>query len=170
MPNHSDIEIVSYAPKRARKARKIAKRIPPTTTPKKKRTKAKLLSKYKKEFDAIFSKFIRERDTHTCYTCGLVMEPKKSQNGHFVPRQYLATRWDEVNCHAQCYACNVLYNGQPSAYAKRLKEDFGPDIVEVLESKRKTLVKLDKDYYEYWIPIYTEKLAEMLLTHATVSE
>lgn len=82
------------------------------------------------------------------------------QAGHFVPRQYLAVRWDEVNVHCQCYACNVLYNGQPSSYAKHLREDYGPDIVEVLENKRKILTKLNVEYYEYWIGIYTEKLLD----------
>jgi len=109
--------------------------------------KSKSLSKYKKEFDAVFSKFIRRRDNHTCYTCGIVMEPTKSQNGHFVPRQYLSLRWDERNCHAQCYACNVLYNGQPSVYAIKLTEQYGPDILREFEAKRKELTKLREDFY-----------------------
>lgn len=125
------------------------------TTKKKKSVKSR-----KTKLDAIFSKFIRERDNHTCYTCDVVMDPKKSQNGHFVPRQYLATRYDEVNNHAQCYACNVLYNGQPSAYAKRLKEDYGADIVEVLEGKRKISIK--NFDYEYWTEIYEEKYRDIL--------
>jgi len=114
-------------------------------TPVKRKTKS--LSKYKKEFDAVFSKFIRQRDNHTCYTCGIVMEPTKSQNGHFVPRQYLSLRWDERNCHAQCYACNVLYNGQPSVYAIKLTEQYGPDILREFEAKRKELTKLREDFY-----------------------
>lgn len=82
------------------------------------------------------------------------------QNGHFVPRQYLAVRYDEVNCHCQCYACNMLYNGQPSAYAARLERDYGKGTVEMLESKRKILVK---DFpYEEWILIYREKLADLI--------
>ena len=109
--------------------------------------KPKTLSKYKKEFDAIFSKFIRIRDKDTCYTCGLVMEHNKSQNGHFVPRQYLATRWDERNCNCQCYACNILYNGQPSAYALQLEKQYGKGIVQELESMRKTITKLKEPYY-----------------------
>lgn len=114
-------------------------------TPVKRKTKS--LSKYKKEFDAVFSKFIRQRDNHTCYTCGIIMEPTKSQNGHFVPRQYLSLRWDERNCHAQCYACNVLYNGQPSVYAIKLTEQYGPDILREFEAKRKELTKLREDFY-----------------------
>lgn len=78
------------------------------------------------------------------------------QNGHFVPRQYLATRYDEVNCHAQCYACNIHYNGQPSRYASKLEREYGVGTVEMLEAKRQLITK---DFpYEYYMRIYTEKL------------
>lgn len=82
------------------------------------------------------------------------MEPKSSQCGHFVPRQYLSLRFDEVNCHAQCYACNMLYNGQPSAYAIRLKNDYGEDIVEKLEKRRREITKLTPAWYEEKIEHY----------------
>lgn len=114
---------------------------------KKKRKMGKSMSKLKKELDAAFSRFIRQRDNHTCYTCGLVMEPKKSQNGHFIPRQYLAVRWDEVNNHAQCWACNCLYNGQPGAYAVRLEKDYGEGTVARLEARRKEITKLTPEWY-----------------------
>jgi hypothetical protein len=146
-----------------RKPRTLTK-FPSTPKPKPPRAKKpkRSITKLKKDLDRIFSIYIRQRDTNAaglvvCYTCKREMEFNKSQNGHFVPRQYLATRWDEVNCHAQCYACNMLYNGQPSAYAARLKKDYGPDMVELLESKRTLLVK---DFpYEYWIPVYQEKIS-----------
>lgn len=95
----------------------------------------------KKNLDAVFSKFIRYRDKGQCYTCPHKDDPKRMQNGHFIPRQYLAVRWDEVNCHCQCYACNMLYNGQPGAYALRLEKDFGVGTVERLESKKREITK-----------------------------
>ena len=122
--------------------------------------KTKTLSKYKKDLDIAFGRYIRERDGHKCYTCGLQMEPTKSQCGHFVPRQYLATRFDERNCHAQCYACNMLYNGQPSAYAVRLKNDYGEAIVEELEKSRTKITKLSIPWYEEQIDKY-KKLLEI---------
>jgi len=125
------------------------------------KNKIRTLSSWKKELDSVFSKYIRARDKHICYTCNLKMEPNRSQNGHFVPRQYLKTRWDEVNCHAQCYACNLLYNGQPSAYAIRLRKDYGDGVVELLESNRGIPVKLDHIWYKDQIDIYTKKLQEL---------
>lgn len=118
--------------------------------------KNKTLSKLKKELDSEFSKYIRTRDKYTCYTCDRVMDMRSSQNGHFIPRQYLSVRFDEVNCHCQCYACNMLYNGQPSAYAVRLKKDYGVDIIEKLESRRKEITKLTPQWYEEKIKYYKE--------------
>lgn len=122
------------------------------------KTKKKSVSKLKKELDGIFSKYIRARDGHKCYTCNRQMEANQSQCGHFVPRQYLATRYDEINCHAQCYACNMLYNGQPSAYAARLENDYGAGTVVGLESLRHTVVK--NFDYAGMIQLYSLKLTE----------
>ncbi len=116
--------------------------------------KPKSLSKYKKELDAVFSRFIRERDDGQCYTCPKKGEIKTMQNGHFIPRQYLAVRWDETNNHCQCYACNMLYNGQPGAYAIRLEQDYGTGTVARLEARRKELTKLSPAFYEEKIAHY----------------
>lgn len=123
-------------------ARKPLKRV-------QRKIKPSSISKLKKELDAVFSRFIRERDQGQCYTCLNKGEIKKMQNGHFIPRQYLSTRWDEVNNHCQCYACNMLYNGQPGAYAVRLEIDYGAGTVAGLEARRKDVVKMKPaDYLE----------------------
>lgn len=106
------------------------------------KTKEHNRSWWKKEADTWFSRFIRQRDKK-CYTCNT--NSPKLQCGHFVPRQYLATRYSEVNNHAQCYACNMLFGGQPSKYALNLIRDYGPEIVKSLENTR-VLVIHDMDY------------------------
>lgn len=116
-----------------------------------KRKKIKV-STLKKKADAVFSRFIRQRDRNAmgegvCYTCYRTAPWKKLQCGHFVPRQYLATRYSEINCHSQCYACNMLYNGQPSSYASRLELEFGPGTVLRLEDDRRRVTH-DFDYLE----------------------
>ena len=115
--------------------------------------------KLKKELDKIFSRYIRQRDKGQCYTCPKKDDPKKMQCGHFNPRQYLNTRWDERNNHCQCYACNMLYNGQPSRYAQHLIEDYGADIINELEKNRLISVKLDREWYEERIKHYEEELS-----------
>jgi hypothetical protein len=129
-----------------------------------KKPKGKPALTLRKKLDTLFSRYIRysaiEADgLVSCYTCPHRNEPKKMQNGHFVPRQYLATRYDEVNNHPQCYACNQLYNGQPSVYAMRLEKEYGEGTVALLEGKRQAIIP---DFpYQYWIEIYTEKLAAL---------
>lgn len=145
------LKSLGKAPKRPQDARKRVK------APK---SKAKL----RKELDALFSRFVRYSAVEpdglvSCYTCPNRNEPKKMQNGHFVPRQYLATRYDEVNNHPQCYACNMLYNGQPSRYAIQLELDYGIGTVAMLEGKRS---QVTPDFpYEDWIAIYQEKLRDL---------
>lgn len=112
------------------------------------------VSKLKKTLDAIFSRYIRLRDAGQCYTCPKKDHWKKMQCGHFVPRQYLALRYSEINCHCQCYACNMLYNGQPSKFAQNLLRDYGDNVLRVLEIERKSIVK---DFpYQKLIGYYTQ--------------
>lgn len=125
------------------------------------KNKVKTLTKWKKELDAIFSLYIRIRDDGQCYTCPKKDEIKKVQNGHFVPRQYLKTRWDERNCHCQCYACNMLYNGQPSLYAVRLRQQYGDTIIEDLEKNRMIPVKLDAIWYQEKINHYHNEVSHL---------
>lgn len=105
--------------------------------------KPKTKTKIKKELDRVFSLYVRKKYADNfgivkCYTCPKSGTVKELQNGHFVPRQYLSLRWSEDNCRPQCYACNMLYNGQPSAFAARLEAET-PGIVKELESRRKEL-------------------------------
>ena len=117
-------------------------------------------SRWKKEADYWFSKYIRQRDKGQCYTCKNKNEPKKMQNGHFVPRQYLLTRYDEINNHCQCYACNILYGGQPDTYALNLERDYGKGIIEKLNAKRNE-IKKDTDF-QFIANEYKKKYEEMI--------
>jgi 5-methylcytosine-specific restriction endonuclease McrA len=116
--------------------------------------KFKTVSKLKKELDRVFSIYIRQRDNGQCFTCPKKDDYKKMQCGHFVPRQYLAVRWDERNCNCQCYACNMLYGGQGATYAIRLAQKYGQETVDYLESQRWVSVKLDTIWYEEQIAKY----------------
>jgi hypothetical protein len=124
--------------------------------------KPKTLSKYKKELDAVFSRYIRYRDKGQCFTCPKKDEPKRMQNGHFVPRQYLSVRFDERNCNCQCYACNMLYGGQGATYAIRLADKYGQEVVEELEQQRWVSVKLDIGWYQQQIEHYKQEVDRLL--------
>lgn len=125
-----------------------------------KRTNKPTVSKLKKKLDAIFSKYIRKRDNYTCFTCGIkkVEGERGMQNGHFIPRQYNNTRYDERNCNAQCYACNMLYGGQPDIYALRLQEKYGEGILKELNATRNKVKQWTVPELEKLIEEYKQKL------------
>jgi 5-methylcytosine-specific restriction endonuclease McrA len=90
-------------------------------TPKKQ--KKPTITKLKKEADKWFSKYVRLRDGGVCITCG--DDKGQMQCGHFMSRRYNATRYEEENCNAQCYRCNVLFYGEQYKYAKEIDLKYG---------------------------------------------
>lgn len=136
---------------------------PRKVTPKRKREKS--LAKLKKELDSVFSRYIRQKYSDnqgevSCYTCGKRGHWKTMQNGHFVSRQYLATRWDENNCRVQCAGCNLFGNGQLLDFEENLKLELGPTFVENMKFMRHQILKLDRVYYETRIRYYKDILKE----------
>ena len=115
----------------------------------KSKKKVKTQAQLKKDLDTIFSIYIRQKfsdseGNNTCYTCGKAGTIKTMQNGHFVSRQYLATRWDENNCRIQCCGCNLFSKGKPLDFEERLKKDLGSDYVETMKASRHISLKLDR--------------------------
>lgn len=131
-----------------------------TTKPKKRKTDAQL----KKILDKVFSEYIRLRDADkngycTCVTCGKKDHYKNMQNGHYMSRQYLATRFDETNCHVQCVGCNVFRGGNYTAYALYMLDKYGEEKLQWLEQQKHTITK----YYPYEekIEYYTKQVNEL---------
>ena len=118
------------------------------------------LSPLKKKADTIFSLYIRLRDGGRCYTCGAVKEIKQMQAGHYVTRQCLALRYDEVNVRCQCVACNCMKHGDLITYREHLIADVGADVVAYLEGMRHVSVKYTAADYHRIIGIYREKVKE----------
>lgn len=121
-----------------------------------KRVKTRSMSKLKKDLDKYFSLYIRAKYPKRCYTCGKTNVTL--QNGHFIPRQYLATRWEEMNCRPQCIGCNIFGNGQLLDFEERLTEELGEDIIIGMKQSRHKITKLTPSWYESQIEIYKEKL------------
>lgn len=119
---------------------------------KKSKKVTKTQAKLKKELDTVFSKYIRQKYPARCYTCGKVDTPL--QCGHFVSRQYLATRWDENNCRPQCVGCNIYGNGKPLDFEENLKRELGDQFVEQMKASRHQSLKLDRAWYEEQIAKY----------------
>lgn len=99
-----------------------------------------------KKLDSVFSQYIRLKDSlggdATCVTCGITKPWKDLQNGHFYTRGRFPTRWDEDNCHVQCYRCNVLLKGNYINYTKYMIDRYGREYVDHLEARSLATTKL----------------------------
>lgn len=134
--------------------------------PKKRQTsKATLI----KKLDKVFSQYIRLRDSDTngycrCISCGKIHYWKEIQNGHYMSRRYLSTRFDEMNCNAQCVACNIFNQGNIQMYRQNLIKKIGEKNVDYLEYKAKAVtVHYSAFEMEQLIKYYTvlvKKLSE----------
>ena len=122
--------------------------------PNKPKIKSESVSSLKKKLDAVFSRFIRIRDKGVCFTCGIQKDIKEMQAGHYISRSHNNTRYDEQNVHCQCVGCNIFKSGNMPAYALKLMEVYGPNILGVLEAKRRSIKQWTKDELKALIEKY----------------
>jgi len=114
-----------------------------------------------KKLDTVFSIYIRQRnaidDIAECVTCGKKDHWKKLQNGHFMSRKHLSTRWDEDNCQVQCSGCNVFKYGEQYKYSLWLESNLGSGSAERLLQKSRTTLKIADYELIEMIEFYKEK-------------
>ena len=129
------------------------------------KSKSKSLSvpKLKEKLDRIFSEFIRLRDSNNkgycrCISCGSIHFWKDIQNGHYVNRGHMGTRFSERNCNAQCVKCNIFDEGNNIGYARGLINKYGVKVIDELEVKKHSLNKLAAYEYRVLIDLYKEKV------------
>ena len=116
--------------------------------------KLKSISFLKRKADKLFSLYIRRRDGLYCYTCNKSLTWQNSDCGHYVSRNWLALRYDQINCHCQCKGCNIFKKGNLTVYAVNLENQYGQTVLHDLErDKRKNmgdtrefLMKIIKNY------------------------
>lgn len=82
-----------------------------------------------KKLDAIFSKYIRLKNTNNgfgiCATCGQVKKYEQLDCGHFISREHLNTRWNEQNVHIQCQQCNRFKSGKQYEFSLFIDKKYG---------------------------------------------
>lgn len=120
----------------------------------------KTAAKLKKELDALVSRYVRLSYAKrgpggnmfaSCYTCGTTKTWKQMQCGHFIRRQYLATRFDLRNLRVQCVGCNIYGDGKMVEFSAKLEKET-PGITIVLYREAQ---KITKNYpYESEIERY----------------
>jgi hypothetical protein len=131
------------------------------------------LSKAKAKAWPVFSKFIRTRDalktTGTldealCVTCDRRYSLNKVgglQAGHFVQGRHPSVLFDERNCHAQCYGCNVMKKGNMVKYYKFMLKEYGQKVIDELEVLDTKLTFLSASDYLDIYEQYKEKLERL---------
>lgn len=134
----------------------------------KKEQKKKLvpIKRLVKKLDEVFSIYIRtkyanEQGLVKCYTSGRLYPIKEIQCGHFHSRRHYALRWDERNCRPQSYGENCLNQGNAPTFALNLIREYGPEILELLEAKKRASFKLERLFLESLIQEYKEKLEKL---------
>lgn len=75
--------------------------------------------------DTVFSRFIRKRDADIsenvkCCTCPKILHWKDMTCGHWISRKVLSIRYDESNCHPQCWGCQAKHLGNGRAHKHEL--------------------------------------------------
>ena len=119
----------------------------------------------KAKLDKVFSEYIRKRDTNNgvfrCISCGRLLPYEQADCGHYINRQHMATRFDEMNCNAQCRKCNRFSEGNMSGYRFGLVKKYGEQKVVLLESKKNSVRKFSDFEYQVLIKYYQEEIKKL---------
>jgi len=120
----------------------------------------------KNTLDRIFSEYIRRRDSDKdgyirCISCGKIVYWKESDCGHYINRRHNSTRYDEVNCNAQCRSCNRFDEGNIYNYRKGIIKKYGEQAVELVEIKKYNHCKLGQFEINVLAEEYRRKLKEI---------
>ena len=117
------------------------------------------IPKLKKELDRVFSLFIRQRDSNdlgygACATCDYIAPWREMDCGHYQPRQDMATRWGERNCHLQCKSCNGFRGGEPEKMALYIDVTYGTGTSELLRALARQPFRPTRTWMEMKITEY----------------
>lgn len=120
--------------------RKLKKRTSPLPLFDKAGVKIKKKPDLKAKLDKEFSLYIRLRDSSggyfKCISCGQIKPFEQADCGHYINRQHMSTRFDEMNCNAQCRHCNRFMEGNMQGYRQGLVAKYGEQEVQLLEAKK----------------------------------
>lgn len=112
--------------------------------------RSKNITSAKKTCDQWFSKYIRIRDANhnglcKCITCDTIKHWKEMDAGHFQSRRYMATRYEEKNCHAQCQRCNQYGAGEQYLHGQAINLLYGKGAAENIVMKSNFIQKMTKN-------------------------
>lgn len=107
--------------------------------------KEKSLSTLIKEADDVFSKYIRNKYSVNgycyCFVCSTQMKILEAQCGHFIDRDQMPTRYDEMNCHPVCRYCNCFDLQHKQKHDWMMRQVYPDGAVDELIAKSRGLQK-----------------------------
>ena len=119
----------------------------------------------KAKLDKVFSEYIRKRDTRNgvfkCISCGRILPYEQADCGHYINRKHMTTRFDEMNCNAQCRSCNRFDEGNIQGYRRGLVAIYGEQQITLLEDKKHNFRKYSDFEYEVLIKHYKEEIKKL---------
>lgn len=123
---------------------------------------------YKLKLDKVFSEYIRLRDSKeyahkafVCISCGHLKPFSQADCGHYINRQHMSTRYDEMNCNAQCSHCNRFDEGNIVGYRAGLVRKYSEERVLLLESRKNSTRKYSDFEYKELIKYYSGLIKTM---------
>lgn len=116
----------------------------------------------------IFSEFIRLRDADKnglcqCITCGLIRPWKQMDCGHGIGRQHKATKYSEINNHAQCKRCNGFEGGKREIYKLEVDKRYGFGTWDKIELASRQICKRGKIEIEVMTEYYKKEVKKLKL-------
>lgn len=122
-----------------------------------------------KKLDKEFSLFIRLRDSREfgykafrCISCGQKKPFEEADCGHFIGRTHMSVRFDELDCNAECRACNRFSSDHIIYYQKNLEKKIGKDKLDQLIARGHQTKKWTAWELEILITHYKEENKRML--------
>lgn len=116
----------------------------------------KTTSDWLKEAQAVFNKYIRERDKGlNCISCN--KPPLKKNCGHYYSQGgHSNVRFDEDNCHLQCEHCNTYLSGNLLNYQIGIEKRIGAEKLIELQGRAHLEKKWSVDELKELIKKYKE--------------
>lgn len=123
-----------------------------------------------KKLDTIFSLWIRHCYPQKCHSTLVSEKGFKMQCAHFIGRNNRCTRFDTRNCYPTLPSENMYNQLHVIELAKRLKEYYGIDYTEWVNTAKKNSCKLfpheRKDMYDVFLEGY-KKVLDILERYET---
>ena len=121
----------------------------------------KTTSDWLKEAQAVFNKYIRERDKGlNCISCN--KPPLKKNCGHYYSQGgHSNVRFDEDNCHLQCEHCNTYLSGNLLNYQIGIEKRIGAEKLIELQGRAHLEKKWSVEELKELIKKYKEKYKQL---------